>query len=451
MGDALTEAARRIAARETAVLLEATQASAALHERALGSMPMGVASSFQAGDPYPIYLAGGEGALVTDVDGSERIDFHGGFGCNVVGHANPSVVAAIDAAARTGTHFAVTTETTVALAEEICRRFGLDQMRFTNSGTEATMDAVRVARAFTGRDDVLKIEGSYHGHHDTVMFSVVPNADALGGRDMPASTPMSAGIPADMARHTAVVEFNDLGALERILESEGERFACLIMEPIMMNIGVVLPADGYLAGAKELCARHGILLIFDEVKSGATVAAGGATERYGVQPDLVCLAKAIGGGTPMGAFGGRGDVMAVIETGCAQQGTFNGNPLVAAAGLAALSDVLTPDAYAHLDKLGSRLAQGCSGIVADHGVPAHAVDLGAKGCVSYRAEPLRSFRDFLETNPLLFEASFPYMVNRGIFMTPGDEEQWTLSVAHTEADIDAYLDVFAGFCAELTS
>lgn len=449
MTDQLTEAAKRIAERETKALLDTTQASARLYERAVGSMPYGVASTFQANDPYPMYLARGEGARVWDVDGTERIDFHGGFGCNVVGHANPRIVAAIDAAARTGTHFAVTTEKTVALAEEICRRFGLESMRFTNSGTESTMDAIRVARGFTGRDTVLKIEGSYHGHHDTVMFSVVPNSDALGSRELPSTTPMSKGIPADVADHTKVVRFNDLDALERVLGEHGAEIACLIMEPVMMNVGVVLPDDGYLAGAKELCGRHGVLLIFDEVKSGGTIAAGGATERYGVQPDLVCLAKAMGGGTPLGAFGGRADVMHVIEEGVAQQGTFNGNPLVCAAGLAALTEVLTPDAYTHLGKLGTRLAEGCAAIVARHGIPAHAVDLGAKGCVSYRAEPLHDYRDFLDTNPALFEASFPYMNNRGIFLTPGDEEQWTLSVAHTEADIDAYLGVFDDFCAEL--
>jgi glutamate-1-semialdehyde 2,1-aminomutase len=221
------------------------------------------------------------------------------------------------------------------------------------------------------------------------------------------------------------------------------------MEPVMMNIGVVVPEPGYLEAVRDLCTKHGVVFIFDEVKSGATIAGGGATERFGVQPDLVCLAKAIGGGTPAAAFGGRVDVMDAISEGAAQQGTFNGNPLVAAAGLAALTEVLTPDAYEHLSRLGTRLAEGCSKAMAEHGVPGHTVDLGAKGCVSYRPEPLRNYRDFLETNPDLYLASYPWAMNRGVFMTPGDEEQWTLSVQHTEADIDRYVDQFADFCATL--
>jgi glutamate-1-semialdehyde 2,1-aminomutase len=290
--DRITERARRIAEDESARLLERTQESARLFARAAKVMPLGVASSFQAGDPYPIYLREGKGSSVWDVDGNEYVDFHGGFGTMVVGHAHPKVVEAVERAARTGTHFAVTTETTIALAEELCRRFDLEQVRFANSGTEATMEAIRLARAATGRDVILKIEGSYHGHHDAVMFSVVPNADVIGGRDAPASTPLSRGIPADTARHTAVVAFNDADALGRLLDQRGDEIACLIMEPIMMNVGIVTPQPGYLERVKELCARRGVVLIFDEVKSGATVAYGGAGERFGVRPDLACFAKA---------------------------------------------------------------------------------------------------------------------------------------------------------------
>jgi glutamate-1-semialdehyde 2,1-aminomutase len=192
-----------------------------------------------------------------------------------------------------------------------------------------------------------------------------------------------------------------------------------------------------------------VVLIFDEVKSGAAVAPGGAMERFGVRPDLACFAKGIGGGVPCGAFGGKAEVMEAIESGAAQLGTFNGNPLAAAAGLAALTEVLTPDAYEHLARLGTRLAEGCEKAIAEHGIPAHVVDLGSKGCVSYRVEPLRNYRDFLECNVALFEASWPWMVNRGVFMTPGDEEQWTISVQHGEEDVQRYVDAFEGFCAEL--
>jgi glutamate-1-semialdehyde 2,1-aminomutase len=447
--DVITARAQEIAERESRALLDRTPESKRLFDRALRSLPLGVASTFQANDPYPIYLREGRGSRVRDVDGHEYVDFHNGFGTMVVGHAHPKVVEAIEKAARSGTHFAVTTPTTVALAEELCRRFGLDQIRFTNSGSEATMDAIRVARALTGRDVIVKIEGSYHGHHDAVMFSVVPNSDVMGGRDRPASAPMSKGIPQDVARHTLVVPFNDAEALSRLLDERRGEVACLIMEPVMMNIGICLPQPGYLEAVRDLCTRHGVVLIFDEVKSGATVAPGGAMERFGVRPDLACFAKAAGGGAPLGAFGGKADVMEVIGSGAAQLGTFNGNPLAAAAGLAALTEVLTPEAYDHLARLGTLLAEGCEKAIAEHGIPAHVVDLGSKGCVSYRAEPLRNYRDFLECNVALFEASWPWMVNRGVFMTPGDEEQWTISVQHSEEDIQRYVDAFEGFCAEL--
>jgi glutamate-1-semialdehyde 2,1-aminomutase len=455
--------AKEIAEAEAERLLQRTPASGRLYQRALRSLPMGVASSFQAADPYPIYLERGMGSGVWDVDGNEYRDFHSGFGVNVVGHAHPKIVEAITKAASSGTHFAVSTETTVALAEAICERFGLEQMRFVNSGTEATMDAIRVARAATGRDTILKIEGSYHGHHDSVLFSVVPEADVLGirfstggevvGHEGGAyrTVPTSKGVPAAIARNTLIVPFNDAAALERALDELGDEVAALIMEPVMMNIGIVVPADGYLERVRELCSSHGVVLIFDEVKSGGTIAYGGAIERFGVQPDLACFAKALGGGTVIGAFGGRADVMDVVSHGAAQQGTFNGNPLSCSAGLAALTQVLTRDAYEHLGKLGTMLAEGCHSAIASSGIPAHTVDLGAKGCVSYRPERLTNYRDFLECNPALFAASWPWMVNRGIFMTPGDEEQWTISVQHSEEDVQRYIDAFGEFCAALAA
>ncbi|MGZ6887697.1 MAG: aspartate aminotransferase family protein [Acidimicrobiia bacterium] len=451
MKDRLTERAQEIAAAENDRLWSRTPGSKTLYERALEHMPMGVGSSFQAWDPYPIYLKEGRGSQVVDVDGNEYLDFHNGFGCMVVGHAHPKVAEAIERAARTGTHFAAPTEPTVRFAEAVCERFRCDSIRFANSGTEATMGAIRVARAATGREHIVKIEGSYHGHHDAVMFSVVPGSDLIGGRDAPSTTPMSTGIPRVMSEYTHVVPFNDLELLRGLLAERGDEIACLILEPVMMNIGICQPRPGYLQGLKDLLHAHGALLIFDEVKSGATVAYGGAAERYGVQPDLACWAKAICGGTPGAAFGGRADVMEAISTGAAQQGTFNGNPLIAAAGLATLIEVLTPDAYTYLAGIGTRLAEGCAKAMAEHGIPGHAVDLGAKGCVSYRPEPLTSYRDFLDTNPELYLASYPWAMNRGIFMTPGDEEQWTLSVQHEEADIDRYVEQFADFCAALAA
>jgi len=451
VSDELLARARQIGEQEMARLLERTKASARLYERAVRLLPFGVVSSFQKMQPYPVYLTRGQGSHVWDQDGQEYLDFHCGFGAMVVGHAHPRIVEAISHAASRGTHFAVTTEEGIAFGEEIARRFNLEMLRFANSGTEATMDAIRVARAATGRDVVCKIEGSYHGHHDAVMFSVVPNADVMGGRERPAKAPVSRGLVKDASRYIEVVPFNDAEALEKLFVERGKEIACIIMEPAMMNIGIVVPQAGYLQKVRELCTRHGVILIFDEIKTGFTIAAGGATERFGVQPDLVCLAKAISGGLPAAAFGGRADLMRLIEQGVSQMGTYNGNPLVSHVGLVTLREVLTPSAYQHFAKLGTRLATGCQQVIERYGIPAHIIDLGAKGCVSYRPTPMKNYRDFLETKPELFAASYPWLLNRGVFMTPGDEEQWTLSVQHTEADVDVYISVFSDFCRALTA
>jgi glutamate-1-semialdehyde 2,1-aminomutase len=451
VSDTLLARAKQIGDAEMTKLLARTGASARLFERAVKTLPYGVVSSFQKMQPYPVYLSRGKGSQVWDQDGQQYLDFHGGFGAMVVGHAHPRIVEAIHEAAARGTHFAVTTEEGVAYGEEICRRFNLEMMRFANSGTEATMDAIRVARAATGRDVVCKIEGSYHGHHDAVMFSVVPNADVMGGRERPARAPVSKGLVKDASKYIEVVPFNDAANLEKVFDERASEIACLIMEPAMMNIGIVVPEIEYLKRVRELCTKHGVVFIYDEIKTGFTIAAGGATERFGVQPDLVCLAKAIAGGLPAAAFGGRADLMRLIEQGVSQMGTYNGNPLVSHVGLVTLREILTPAAYQHFARLGSRLAAGCQKAIDQHGLPAHTVDLGAKGCVSYRPTPMRNYRDFLDTKPELFAASYPWLLNRGIFMTPGDEEQWTLSVQHTEADVDRYIAVFTDFCRALTA
>jgi glutamate-1-semialdehyde 2,1-aminomutase len=459
--DELRTRAAEIAKREQQRLLDRTTGSAKLHARAVRSMPDGVASNFQANDPYPIYLARGKASNVWDVDDNEYVDFHGGFGVNVVGHAHPLIVEALRKAAGEGIHFAVSTETTVALAEEICERFELEQMRFVNSGTEATMDAVRVARAATGRDKIVKMEGSYHGHTDALLFSVVPEADALGirhdvgGKAADAAgtayttRPTSLGVPKSMWGDTIIAPFNDAKPVQDLFAEHGEEIAAVILEPVMMNIGIVVPEPGYLQALRDACDRNGSALIFDEVKCGGTIAYGGAGERFGVRPHLAAFAKAIGGGATIGAFGGDASMMEYVSKGVAQQGTFNGNPLSAAAGLTALTKVLTKDAYDQLGKLGTLLAEGCQRAIDESGIPAHTMDLGAKGCVSYRKEPLRNYRDFLETVPEFFYASYSWMVNRGVFLTPGDEEQWTISVQHTEEDIHRYVEAFGEFCSEL--
>jgi glutamate-1-semialdehyde 2,1-aminomutase len=448
--DAIDRAAQRVLDEELAAYERRTLRSRELYERAERAMPFGVSSSFQQGDPYPIYLSEGSGSRVIDVDGNAYIDYHNGFGAMVVGHAHPQIKEAIQRAAASGTHFAATTEGAVEVAEEIKRRFGLEKVRFTNSGTESTMDAIRVARAAAGKDVLVKVEGSYHGHHDAVMYSVVPTMDSGGPTERPWSVPYSRGIPADTANHTWVVPFNDLGALSSMLDEHSDEIGALIMEPIMMNIGIVMPQPGYLEGVRKLCDRHDVVLIFDEVKTGVTVAAGGATEYFGVRPDLVCLAKAIGGGTPIGAFGGRADIMDEITRGVAALGTFNGNPLSMAAAKAALTEVLTPGAYEHLRSLGTRLASGCQKVLDEAGIPAITTDLGCKGSITFSDKPLERYRDFRALDDSLFDAYWYWVVNRGIFQTPGKEEQWTISVQHSDDDVDRTVEILADYCAAVT-
>ena len=450
MAQVFTDTAARLLQEERSRYEERTGASRELYERATRSMPVGVTSSFQAGDPYPIYLRSGVGSNVTDVDGNTYIDYHNGFGTMVVGHSHPKIAEVIARTAHEGTHFAATTESAVLVAEELKRRFNIDKVRFCSSGTEATMDAVRLGRAASGKDVLLKIEGSYHGHHDAVMYSVVPSMDSSGPEERPWTVPFSRGIPEGTEQHTMVVPFNDIPALERTLSEHGDRIGAMIMEPVMMNIGIVLPQEGYLQAVRDLCTKHNVVLIFDEVKTGTTIAAGGATEMFGVQPDLVCLAKAIGGGTPLGAYGGTAAVMDEIEHGVAALGTFNGNPLSMNAALVTLTEVMTDDAYAHLGKLGTRLAQGCQEALDAAKVPAVTTDLGSKGSITFRDKPLERYRDFLEVDDSLFEASWYWLVNRGIYQTPGKEEQWTISVQHSEDDIDAFVETFAEYCRTVT-
>ena len=443
--------AERLLEAELQRFEERTPKSGAMFERAERVMPFGVTSSFQAGDPYPIYLVEGQGSRVGDLDGNDYVDYHNGFGTMVAGHAHPKIQEAITRAAATGTHFAATTSTAVDFAEEINRRFGTEKVRFVNSGTEATMDAVRLARAASGKDVLLKTEGSYHGHHDAVMFSVVPSMDSSGPIERPWSVPFSRGIPPDAAGYTMIVPFNDIAALEETLAENGDRIGAMIMEPVMMNLGIVMPQPGYLEKVRELCSKHDVVLIFDEVKTGVTIAPGGATEMFGVQPDLVCLAKAIGGGTPVGAYGGRADIMDEITNGVAALGTFNGNPLSMSAGLVTLTEILTADAYEYLAKLGTRLAEGLQRAAQENSIPAVTTDLGCKGSITFRDRPIERYRDFREVDDSLFDAFWYWVINRGVFQTPGKEEQWTISVQHSEADIDLFVDVFADYCRTVTS
>ncbi len=430
-----------------------TGASAQTYKRALEVMPNGVPSSFQTNDPWPVYLTRGKGSRVWDVDGNEYVDFHNGFGVMCIGHANPVVGAAVKARIDEGTHFAAPTDGSIAVAAELADRFGLPQWRFTNSGTESTMDAVHIARGATGRDIILKIEGSYHGHHDTVMVSVYPPLEALGARDEPVSVPYGGGIPTAFTELTRAVPFNDAEALEGALEKIGEQVAGLIMEPAMMNINIIPPRPGYLERVRELTAKYGIKLIFDEVKTGATIGRGGATARFGVTPDMVTLAKASCGGYPGGSIGMSEELAAIVADGTVSQyGTFNGNPLVMAAAEATLTEVLTDDVYDHFEATNQRLLDGCQQIIDAHGLPAYTEGLGAKGCVVFSSERLYEYRDYLtKVDDDLSRLAWLYHMNHGIFMTPGTEEEWTLSIEHSEEDLQRYLDAFEAFAKDVTS
>ena len=448
------ERIRELTEREIERLDASTQRSKRMFERARAVMPLGVPSSYHAREPWPIYLERGKGAVVWDVDGRQMFDFHNGFGSMLQGHAHPAVTRAVEERLPQGTHFAAPTEDVIAVAEELARRFGMPKWRMVNSGTEATMDAIRIARAKTGRDTVLKILGSYHGHHDAVMISIGLSLGDIGDREAPPSKPYGAGIPAATIELTKVVPFNDAELLERRiqqLDAEGSKPACLILEPILMNIGVVMPEPGYLEAVREITKRHGVVLIFDEVKTGLVVAAGGATERFGVTPDLVTLAKTLGAGFPSGAIGGTDEAMSVVEDGSVYQvGTFNGNPIVMAAARASLEEVLTPDGYAHLERMGDRILAGCQTVVDRYGLPAYSVGIGAKGCVTFSPSRIVDYETFKENQDVeLTELAWLYNLNRGIFMTPGREEEWTLSVAHDEEAIDTFVAVFAELAGEL--
>ena len=439
--------------REKARLVERTRESGEYFARASAVMPGGVPSQFQKNDPWPVYITRGEGARVWDVDGNEYLDFHNGFGVMCVGHANPVIAAAVKARMDDGTHFAAPTEGSIVVAEELKRRWGLPYWRFTNSGTESTMDAVHLARGATGNDIIIKIEGTYHGHHDAVMVSVKPPADLMGDRERPNAIPYGLGYPSTTASQTQPVPFNDADALERILSELDGQVAGIILEPAMMNINIVPPVPGYLERVRELATAHDVVLIFDEVKTGAAVAAGGATELFGVTPDVVCLAKAICGGLPGGAVGMTDELAPLVADGrVRQQGTFNGNPLVMAAAEATLLRVLTPAAYQQLHKANQDLMAGCDRVIEQYGLPAHTVGMGSKGCVVMSTEPIREYRDYLtKIHHPLTELAWLYHMNHGVFMTPGVDEEWTLSVLHTDADLQRYVEVFETFARDVTS
>ncbi len=437
--------------REEAEFRKRTPRSYEMHERGKKSLPLGVASSFQAVPPYPLFIRRAEGSSIWDLDNNEYIDFHMAFGSLLVGHSHPILTEALRKQLGDGLLYSLPCADNVYAAEELVRRFApMEQVRFCNSGTEATMEAVRLARAYTGRNKIIKIEGTYHGHHDTVMMSNKPALAKAGPAEHPNTVPATRGIPDSVVKNTVIAPYNNAEALEQILTEHAGEIAGVIMEPVLMNVGVMLPKEDYLSQVREITRRHGALLIFDEVKTGVTVAPGGITELYPVEPDLICLAKSIGGGSPIGAFGGRGDVMAQISRGeVLHMGTFNGNPIAMTSALVSLTQLFTPEAHAHANGLSTQLAQIYAGVIDEFALPMYISQIGAKGCAMFRAQRAYNYRDWLSVDMRVSFAYWLYLANRGILFPPGLDDQWTISIQHTQEDIDHHAHVFQQFAREL--
>ena len=441
---ALTAAANEIAKVELIEYVLRTPASERAMARAERVLPLGVASSFQFYEPHPLVMQSAAGSHMRDLDGYEYVDFTLGYGSLFAGHAHPVLQQALTAQLARGLLFVSPCEDNATVAELLAARFGLPQWRFTNSGTEATMDAVRVARGVTGRHRIAKVEGGYHGHSDSLLVSTKPPADVAGPAATPHPIAATHGLPPAVLDDIVVVPYNDVGALATALARRD--IACFVVEPVMENIGICLPEPGYLEAVRELTREFGTLLLFDEVKTGITAAWHGAARSYGVLPDLIAVGKSIGGGVPLGAFGGSEECMDAIATGTVLHvGTFNGNPLCMAAARAVLQDICTPEETSRVIADNTWFVAECQRVLAAGGLPAHAVQCGAKGCVTWSVEPVRNYRDYLATDMDLAFAQWIWGINRGVLLPPGLDEQWLLSVAHTRADLERALDVLHSF------
>ena len=435
-------------AEQEAALLERTPASARMMDEARQYLAGGVASSWQDAPPRAIWIDKGLGSKITDVDGTTYVDLHNGFGAMLVGHAHPAVVKAVQDRVALGTHFAQPTEDLIPVSRDLARRFDQPKWRFANSGTEATLAAFNLMRVAKNRKKIIKIEGSYHGHHDSVQVSVYPEFEDAGPPEHPASVPVHFGVLPKVAANTLVVPYGDVGAVREVLEANPGEIAGMIIEPMMMNIGVVPPPPGYLADLKELLTAHDVLLTYDEVKTGLTTHEGGATGRFGVTPDIVCLAKSMGGGLPCGAIGATAEVMAIVEDDTYEVvGTFNGNPLTMAAAKATLLEILTPEAHAHIEHLRDRMTEGAEEILARHRIAGYVSAFGAKGAVIFSEQRINNYRDFMGYDGRYGHVHWLYQHNGGVFLPPwGKCEQWTLSVQHDDDDVDRFLanlDTFA--------
>jgi len=409
--------------------------SAALFEKSVLRIPGGVNSpvrAFKAVGGNPLFIKKAKGSKIVDVDGNRFIDYVLSWGPMIVGHAHPKVVSALQKTAALGTSFGAPTALELRLAECVQKKFPLmERLRFVNSGTEATMSAIRLARGFTHRNKVIKIEGCYHGHVDSLLVKAGSGATTLG-------IPDSAGIPPDLARDTITLPFNDLAAIRKTLESLGNEVACIIIEPVPGNMGTIVPHDGYLPGLRELTKPFGTLLIFDEVMSGFRASAGGAQERYGVRPDLTCLGKIIGGGLPVGAYGGRQDIMDHIAPlgPVYQAGTLSGNPLAMAAGIETLQLLDTPGFYEKLELRAAALEDGLKSAAKKAKVQIQMNRVGSQMTLFFNRTAVIDYQSALRSNTKRFGKFFLALLEGGVYFPPSQFEALFLSSAHSAADID---------------
>jgi glutamate-1-semialdehyde 2,1-aminomutase len=396
-------------------------------------LPGGVDSpvrAFTSVGGTPLFVTRGSGATIEDVDGNRFIDYVMSWGPLIHGHAPRGLVKAIDVAAKRGTSFGAPSPLEHQLGELVRTLVpSMERVRFVSSGTEAAMSAVRVARAFTDRDRIVKFEGCYHGHADAFLVKAGSGATTLG-------IPTSPGVPAAVTADTLLARYNDLGSVAALCHAQGEGIAAVIVEPIAGNMGLVPPSDGFLSGLRDLCSRHGILLIFDEVISGFRASAGGAQAIFGIQPDLTCLGKIIGGGLPVGAYGGRADIMDMVAPAGAvyQAGTLSGNPLAMTAGIWALEH-LSPKLYKELARRGSILAAGLADAARAAKVPLQVNAFGSLLTPFFSAAPVRDYASALNSNTSAYATFFRGMLTRGVYPPPSQFEAWFLSAAHSDRDV----------------
>jgi glutamate-1-semialdehyde 2,1-aminomutase len=408
-------------------------------------IPGGVNTAIQYFPPYPLYMSKGLGARLWDVDGKEYVDHCLAYGAMTAGHANPVILEAIRKQLDRGTLPGFQGEGAEELAREVIRRYpAVEMLRFANTGLEATFYATRLARAATGRKMIVKMEGAYHGAHDLLLVTDKPRRRLLGSRYTPASVADSLGTPDEVVKQTLVVHFNDPEGLERTLKKHENEIAAIITEPVQTNSGIIPPEKGYFDQVRRLCDDYGVLLIIDEVKTGCNLAEGGGTQLYGVKPDLITFAKAIGGGTPLAAFGGKRELMELITPlgGAVHYGTYNGNPLSVAAGTACLKQVMTPTAYAKIMKLGEELYKGVAGAIADTNTRGAVGRCTMMGNIFFGLdEPPKNYREAAECDSKMWYRYWINMLNRGVIPSGSAWfEEWMVSSMHETVDIQKSIE-----------